>query len=156
MSKIDIGISESDRNAVAEGLKKLLADSYTLYLQTHNFHWNVEGSDFFDIHEITENLYKESMKNIDIIAERVRLLGGVPNYRLSDYTQNAKISETTHDWSGDNIKLILLEDLETLLKVLTKTAEYSSSHSDFGTVHVMQEMIHGLEMMHYKLQSWIK
>ena len=70
MSKIDIGISESDRNAVAEGLKKLLADSYTLYLQTHNFHWNVEGPQFRELHLMFEEHYTELAEAVDEIAER--------------------------------------------------------------------------------------
>ena len=68
MSKIDIGISESDRNAVAEGLKKLLADSYTLYLQTHNFHWNVEGPQFRELHLMFEEHYTELAEAVDEIA----------------------------------------------------------------------------------------
>ena len=59
MSKIDIGISETDRTAVAEGLKHLLADSYTLYLQTHNFHWNVSGPQFRELHLMFEEHYTE-------------------------------------------------------------------------------------------------
>lgn len=75
MSKIDIGISENDRIAVAEELKKLLADSYTLYLQTHNFHWNVEGPQFRELHMMFEEHYTELADAVDEIAERIRTLG---------------------------------------------------------------------------------
>ncbi|MDB3906831.1 DNA starvation/stationary phase protection protein [Crocinitomicaceae bacterium] len=151
-----LGLRGLEAVEIVENLNTSLSSYQIFYHKMQNFHWNVEGPDFFDIHDITEKLYKESMKNIDTIAERVRLLGGVPNYRLSDYINNSKIVEDTHDLSGDNIKVILLEDVETLLKVLSETADYSINHNDYGTVHVMQEMIHGLEMMHYKLQSWLK
>ncbi len=151
-----LGLRGLEAVEIVENLNTSLSTYQIFYHKMQNFHWNVEGPDFFDIQDITEKLYKESMKNIDTIAERVRLLGGVPNYRLSDYINNSKIVEDTHDLSGDNIKVILLEDVETLLKVLSETADYSINHNDYGTVHVMQEMIHGLEMMHYKLQSWLK
>jgi starvation-inducible DNA-binding protein len=75
MRKIDIGINEQDRISVAEGLKRLLADSYTLYLQTHNFHWNVTGPRFRDLHLMFEEHYTELAVAVDDIAERIRTLG---------------------------------------------------------------------------------
>lgn len=71
---IDIGISEKDRNNIAEGLKRLLADSYTLYLQTHNFHWNVTGPQFRELHLMFEEHYTELATAVDEIAERIRTL----------------------------------------------------------------------------------
>lgn len=75
MSTIDIGISEQDRLNVAEGLKKILADSYTLYLQTHNFHWNVTGPQFRELHLMFEEHYTELAVAVDDIAERIRTIG---------------------------------------------------------------------------------
>lgn len=151
-----LGLQGLEAVEIVENLNTALSTYQIFYHKVQNFHWNVEGSDFFDIHEITESLYKESMKNIDTLAERVRLLGGVPNYRLNDYIQKSQVTETTHDLPGNTIKQILLEDVETLLKLLTETANYSINHNDYGTVYAVQEMIHELEMTHYKLQSWIK
>lgn len=73
--QIDIGINQQDRTKVAEGLKRLLADSYTLYLQTHNFHWNVSGPRFRDLHLMFEEHYTELATAVDDIAERIRTLG---------------------------------------------------------------------------------
>ena len=75
MSTIDIGISSNDREAIADGLKRLLADSYTLYLQTHNFHWNVTGPRFRELHLMFEEHYTELATAVDDIAERIRTLG---------------------------------------------------------------------------------
>ena len=75
MQNINIGISKADREAIAEGLKTLLADSYTLYLQTHNFHWNVTGSQFRELHLMFEEHYTELATAVDEIAERIRTLG---------------------------------------------------------------------------------
>ncbi|MCG8312815.1 MAG: DNA starvation/stationary phase protection protein [Pseudomonadales bacterium] len=74
MNAIDIGIDKQDRLDIAEGLKKLLADSYTLYLQTHNFHWNVTGPQFRELHLMFEEHYTELAVAVDDIAERIRTL----------------------------------------------------------------------------------
>jgi starvation-inducible DNA-binding protein len=73
--KIDIGISAKDRQAIAQGLSNLLADSYTLYLMTHNFHWNVTGPMFNSLHAMFMQQYTEQWDALDLIAERIRALG---------------------------------------------------------------------------------
>ena len=75
IKKIDIGISEKDRVAIAGGLSKLLADSFTLYLMTHNFHWNVTGPMFNTLHTMFMDQYTEQWNALDTIAERIRALG---------------------------------------------------------------------------------
>ena len=74
-SKINIGISEKDRLAIAKGLSGLLADSFTLYLMTHNFHWNVTGPMFNSLHAMFMDQYTEQWNALDVIAERIRALG---------------------------------------------------------------------------------
>ena len=73
--QINIGIAENDRKEIADGLAKLLADSYTLYLKTHNFHWNVTGPMFQTLHLMFETQYTELALAVDLIAERIRALG---------------------------------------------------------------------------------
>ena len=73
--EIDIGISESNRKKIAEGLSNLLADSYTLYMMTHNFHWNVKGPQFNTLHTMFMTQYTEQWAALDVIAERIRALG---------------------------------------------------------------------------------
>jgi starvation-inducible DNA-binding protein len=72
---IDIGIDEEDREAITDGLSRLLADSYTLYLKTHNYHWNVTGPMFQTLHLMFETQYDELALAVDLIAERIRALG---------------------------------------------------------------------------------
>ncbi len=72
---MDIGISEADRKAITDGLSRLLADTYTLYLKTHNYHWNVTGSMFQTLHLMFETQYNELALAVDLIAERIRALG---------------------------------------------------------------------------------
>jgi starvation-inducible DNA-binding protein len=73
--QIDIGIDEPDRKAIADGLSHLLADTYTLYLKTHNYHWNVVGPMFNTLHLMFETQYNELALAVDLIAERIRALG---------------------------------------------------------------------------------
>ncbi|NJN69754.1 MAG: DNA starvation/stationary phase protection protein, partial [Nitrospira sp.] len=74
-SKIDLGIEPAQRKAIAEGLSKVLADTYTLYLKTHNFHWNVTGPMFQTLHLMFEQQYNELALAVDLVAERIRALG---------------------------------------------------------------------------------
>ncbi|MCS7100931.1 MAG: ferritin-like domain-containing protein, partial [Burkholderiaceae bacterium] len=72
---IDIGIAEKDRAKIAEGLSRVLADTFALYLKTHNFHWNVEGPMFNTLHQMFQEQYTELWNALDLIAERIRSLG---------------------------------------------------------------------------------
>lgn len=91
--KIDIGIPENERKEIAEGLSKLLADSYTLYLKTHNYHWNVTGPMFQTLHLMFETQYTELALAVDLIAERIRALGFPAPGSYRDFAKLASIQE---------------------------------------------------------------
>src|SRR4028119_167 len=91
---IDIGIREDDRQAIAAGLSRRLADTYTLYLKTHNFHWNVTGPMFQTLHTMFEQQYTELALAVDDVAERIRSLGFPAPGTYSDYAQLSSIAET--------------------------------------------------------------
>src|SRR5271166_6632417 len=86
---IDIGIDEADRAAITEGLSRLMADTYGLYLKTHNFHWNVTGPMFQTLHLMFETQYNEMWMAVDTIAERIRALG---SFAPGTYSQFEKLS----------------------------------------------------------------
>lgn len=90
---IDIGINEADRTEIAAGLSRLLADSYTLYLQTHNFHWNVTGPMFQTLHVMFETHYTELALAVDVIAERIRSLGMHAPGTYGDFVRLSSIKE---------------------------------------------------------------
>lgn len=92
-AKIDIGISEADRAKIAEGLSGLLADSYTLYLMTHNFHWNVKGQMFNTLHLMFMTQYTEQWGALDLIAERIRALGYPAPGTYKEFVKLASIKE---------------------------------------------------------------
>ena len=91
---IDIGINEADRAAIVDGLNRLLADSYTLYLKTHNFHWNVTGPMFSTLHLMFEGQYSELALAVDQIAERIRALGFFAPGSYSAYGKLTSIPES--------------------------------------------------------------
>jgi starvation-inducible DNA-binding protein len=92
-TKIDIGIKEADRAKIAQGLSRLLADTYTLYLKTHNFHWNVTGPMFQTLHLMFETQYNELALAVDLIAERIRALGFPAPGTYADFAQLSSIKE---------------------------------------------------------------
>jgi starvation-inducible DNA-binding protein len=91
--KIDIGIGAEDRKAIADGLSRLLADTYTLYLKTHNYHWNVEGPMFNTLHLMFEQQYTELATAVDLIAERIRALGFPAPGSYSAFARLATVKE---------------------------------------------------------------
>ena len=93
MEDINIGIDQEHRAEIAQGLKHLLADSYTLYLQTHNFHWNVTGPQFRDLHLLFEEHYTELAVAVDDIAERIRTLGVYAPGTYQEFAELSSIEE---------------------------------------------------------------
>ena len=91
---IDIGIKEVDRQKIADGLSHLLADTYTLYLKTHNFHWNVTGPMFQTLHLMFETQYNELALAVDLIAERIRALGFPAPASYAAFTRLSSIKES--------------------------------------------------------------
>jgi starvation-inducible DNA-binding protein len=92
--KIDIGIKETDRARIAQGLSRLLADTYTLYLKTHNFHWNVTGPMFQTLHLMFEQQYNELALAVDLIAERIRALGFPAPGTYREFAELSSIAES--------------------------------------------------------------
>ncbi|MCX8086103.1 MAG: DNA starvation/stationary phase protection protein [Rhodocyclaceae bacterium] len=93
--RIDIGIADKDRKAIAAGLSRFLADSFTLYLMTHNFHWNVTGPMFNTLHTMFMEQYTEQWNALDMIAERIRALGHPAPGSFAEYGKLASIKEPT-------------------------------------------------------------
>ena len=92
---VNIGISSADRAKIAKGLSKFLADSYTLYLQTHNFHWNVTGPMFNTLHIMFMTQYTEQWAALDLIAERIRALGHPAPGTYAEYAKLASVKEVS-------------------------------------------------------------
>jgi starvation-inducible DNA-binding protein len=116
MKPINIGIEEKDRKAIADGLSRLLADTYTLYLQTHNFHWNVTGPLFQTLHLMFEKQYTELADAVDLIAERIRALGFPAPGTYGEFTKLSSIKETTGHLSAEKMIETLLQGQEAVVR----------------------------------------
>jgi starvation-inducible DNA-binding protein len=113
---LDIGINEEDRRSLAEGLSRLLADSYTLYLKTHNFHWNVTGPMFQTLHLMFEQHYIELATAVDAIAERIRSLGFPAPGTYTAFSRLASVKETDGVPSATEMVKLLEEGHEAVIR----------------------------------------
>src|SRR3954471_5284565 len=98
---VKLGWSTEETEAITRTLNQLLANYSVHYQKLRNFHWNVKGSDFFDLHERFEQQYNEAFNNIDAIAERIRVFGETPLSTMKDYLETADIKETGTDLDSD-------------------------------------------------------
>jgi starvation-inducible DNA-binding protein len=115
-SKINLGINEKDRKDIAAGLSRLLADSYTLYLMTHNFHWNVTGPMFNTLHLMFEAQYNELALAVDLIAERIRALGVPAPGTYSEFIALSSIKEVKGQPSATKMIQHLVEGQESVVR----------------------------------------
>lgn len=113
---IAIGISQADRQKIAQGLAKLLADTYTLYLKTHNFHWNVTGPQFQTLHILFEQQYTELALAVDEIAERIRALDFPAPGSYAQFSQLSSITEETNVPPARVMIAQLLEGQEAVVR----------------------------------------
>ncbi|WP_430009386.1 Dps family protein [Methylophaga lonarensis] len=139
MSKIDIGIKEKDRKAIAEELKRLLADSYTLYLQTHNFHWNVTGPQFRDLHLMFEEHYTELAVAVDDIAERIRTLGVAAPGTYKMFAQLSSIKEVEGVPSAKEMVEILNHGHELVVKTCREALKIAQEGDDESSVALISD-----------------
>lgn len=114
--KMDIGINEKDRTDIVTGLMQFLASTYTLYLKTQNFHWNVVGPAFYQHHLLFESQYKEMATAIDEIAERVRALGVRAPASMREFSELSVIKEDRSVMGGNEMVRTLLEGQEMLVR----------------------------------------
>lgn len=133
MSKIDIGIPEADRLKIAEGLKRLLADSYTLYLQTHNFHWNVTGPQFRELHLMFEEQYTEMSVAVDDIAERIRTLDVPAPGTYKEFVALSSIKEVDGVPEGRKMVDILTQGHEMVVKTCRDVLKLAQDGDDEST-----------------------
>jgi starvation-inducible DNA-binding protein len=114
--KVDIGIPDEERGAIAEGLSRLLADSYTLYLKTHNYHWNVTGPQFSTLHTLFEQQYTELAVAVDDIAERIRALGHPAPGSYTAFAALSSVPEETGAPKATDMIRRLVEGQETIVR----------------------------------------
>lgn len=139
MAKIDIGISEEDRLNIASGLKCLLADSYTLYLQTHNFHWNVTGIHFRELHLMFEEHYTELATAVDGIAERIRTLDVAAPGTYKEFSKLSSIKEVEGVPSALDMVEILTKAHEQVIRTAREVLKVAQNADDESTASLVSD-----------------
>lgn len=154
--KIDIGISANDRKKIAEGLSRFLADSFTLYLKTHNFHWNVTGPMFNTLHVMFEGQYTEQWTALDETAERIRALGFNAPGSYAEFIKLTSIVEEpgltdTADWR--EMVRQLVAGNEAVCRTARKVLKTADAAGDDPTTDLMTQRLNIHEKNAWMLRS---
>jgi starvation-inducible DNA-binding protein len=150
---IDIGIDEKDRKEIAEGLSKLLADTYTLYLKTHNFHWNVTGPMFQTLHLMFEQQYNELALAVDLIAERIRALGFPAPGTYKDFGKLTSIAEPEGVPTAKDMIRQLVEGQEAVARTARSVFPTAEKASDEPTADLLTQRLQVHEKTAWMLRS---
>ena len=153
MKQINIGIEEKDRKKIAEGLSRLLADSYTLYLQTHNFHWNVTGPMFQTLHLMFETQYTELALAVDLIAERIRALGFPAPGTYAEFAELSSIKEARGVPSAEKMIEILVQGQEAIVRTARSIFEVVDAAHDEPTADLLTQRMQIHEKTAWMLRS---
>lgn len=150
---INIGIAEDDRREIAEGLSKLLADTYTLYLKTHNFHWNVTGPMFQTLHLMFEQQYNELALAVDLIAERIRALGFPAPGTYKAFAKLSSIQEEDEVPSAEDMIRKLVEGQEAVVRTARSVFPVVDKANDEPTADLLTQRMQVHEKTAWMLRS---
>ena len=155
--QINIGLKEDDRKKLAEGLSKVLAESYTLYIKTHAFHWNVEGPMFNTLHLMFEEQYNELFQAVDEIAERIRALGCPAPGSYKSFSKLSSIKESEEDKLPANQMIQeLLEGQEILIRTLRELIDTADKAGDVSTADLATTRMKQHEKAAWMLRSLLQ
>ena len=154
--KIDIGIAENDRAAIAGGLGRLLADTYSLYLMTHNFHWNVTGPMFQTLHVMFETQYTELAVAVDLVAERIRSLGFPAPATYSEFMRLSSIKEMSGVPKAAEMIRLLVEAQEAVVRTARLIFAVVEQATDEATADLLTQRIQLHEKTAWMLRSLLE
>ena len=152
---INIGIDEADRIAIADGLSRLLADSYTLYLKTHNYHWNVVGPMFNTLHLMFEDQYTELAVAVDDIAERIRALGETAPGSYREFAQLSSVSEETDRPDASEMIRRLVEGQEAVVRTARSVFGATERAGDEASADLLTQRMQVHEKTAWMLRSML-
>jgi starvation-inducible DNA-binding protein len=155
-SKIDIGIDEKHREEIAKGLSHLLADTYTLYLKTHNYHWNVTGPMFPTLHVMFEGQYNELALAVDSIAERIRALGVKAPATYGEFIKLSSIKETTGDLTAQQMIAELVLGQESVVRTARSIFQIVDECHDEPTADLLTQRMQSHEKTAWMLRSMLE
>lgn len=150
---IDIGIDEADRTEIAEGLSRLLADTYTLYLKTHNYHWNVTGPMFQTLHLMFETQYNELALAVDAIAERIRSLGAPAPGSYREFVELSSVPEEDDSPDAEEMIRRLVAGQETVARTARSVFPVVERAHDEATADLLTQRLQVHEKTAWMLRS---
>ncbi len=154
--KIDTGIPQKQRAEIAHGLSRLLADTYVVYLKTHNFHWNVEGPMFQTLHLMFMEQYTETWNAIDLIAERIRSLGEYAPGTYKEYAKLTRIKETDGVPKAEQMVRLLIEGQEAVVRTARELLPVADRAHDEPTLDLLTQRMQVHEKNAWMLRSLLK
>lgn len=156
VNSVNIGIDDTKRASIAEGLSRLLADTYTLYLKTHNFHWNVTGPMFQTLHLMFETQYTELALAVDLIAERIRALGFPAPGTYSEYARLSSIAETPGVPKAKEMIRLLVEGQEAVVRTARSIFPAVDEVNDEPTADLLTQRMQVHEKTAWMLRSLLE
>ena len=153
--ELNTGISQQDRETIASGLSRLLADSYTLYLKTHNYHWNVTGPQFNTLHRMFEEQYSELATAVDEIAERIRALGVRAPGSYGEFSSLTSISDGTGNETADEMIRQLAIGQETIVRTARESFPAADTANDEPTADLLTQRMQIHEKNAWMLRSML-
>ncbi len=154
--EINVGIGEKDRKEIANGLSRLLADTYSLYLKTHNFHWNVKGPMFQTLHLMFEAQYNELALAVDLVAERIRALGFPAPGTYSEYAKLSSIPETAGVPKAEDMIKLLVEGQESVVRTARSIFPLLDKVHDEPTADLLTQRMQVHEKTAWMLRSLLE
>lgn len=152
---INIGIQEDSRRQIGDGLSRLLADTYTLYLKTHNFHWNVTGPMFNTLHLMFETQYTELAAAVDQIAERIRSLGFPAPGTYKQFADLTSIEEEVEVPKAEDMIAILVRDQETVVRTARSIMPLVDEANDEVSADLLTQRMEVHEKTAWMLRSML-
>lgn len=156
--RIEIGLTEEQRGGVVDILNGILADQYILYTKTRNYHWNVVGPDFSELHKFFESQYEELDEAIDEVAERVRAVGGVAAGSLKEFLRTARLKEAPDRAlkAKEMIADLLSNHEETVRNLRTASETVMDRYHDSGTNDFLIGLMEKHEKMAWMLRAYLE
>ncbi|HEY0834793.1 MAG TPA: Dps family protein [Azospirillum sp.] len=154
--QIDIGIAENDRKAIAEGLNRVLGDTFALYMKTHGFHWNVTGPMFNTLHTMFMTQYTELWTSLDEIAERIRALGYPAPASFSQFAKLTAIGEETSVPRAEDMIRQLVEGHETVARTARQVFPTAEQANDQPTADLLTQRLQIHEKTAWMLRSMLE
>jgi starvation-inducible DNA-binding protein len=153
---INIGISDKDRKKIAEGLSRMLADTYTLYLKTHNFHWNVTGPMFQTLHLMFMTQYTEIWNAVDLVAERIRALGYPAPGSYKEFAELTSVRENSGSPGAKEMIRQLVAGQETVVRTAREVLPVAEKAGDQPTVDLLSARMEVHEKNAWMLRSLLE